>query len=202
MSQLIDTARVAPEKQGPNVPLPAASPYLGVSSLEIQMAYIPYSERLKDPRWQKKRLERLEIADWMCESCGAKDKTLHVHHRKYRKGAAPWEYTNDQLEVLCEGCHERHHGTKKSLEDAIAALEEHDLDRILGYAQGILASGYGYDDAKVRLLNHEHAEGVSDAVIGSLHAADELINLRDADECVSRERLHDFGKKHRLARNS
>jgi len=28
-----------------------------------------YAEKLKDPRWQKKRLERLDLAEWECEIC-------------------------------------------------------------------------------------------------------------------------------------
>jgi len=29
-----------------------------------------YGEKLKDPRWQKKRLGLLEKADWTCLFCG------------------------------------------------------------------------------------------------------------------------------------
>ena len=64
-----------------------------------------YVEKLKDPRWQRKRLEVLERADWTCVACGAKDKTLHVHHRQYLKDREPWDYSAEQLEVLCEDCH-------------------------------------------------------------------------------------------------
>jgi len=51
-----------------------------------------YSEKLKDPRWQRKRLEVMQRDDFTCRNCGAKDKTLHIHHVRYLKGFEPWEY--------------------------------------------------------------------------------------------------------------
>lgn len=65
-----------------------------------------YSEKLKDPRWQKKRLEILERDDWTCQMCGDTRSTLHVHHRMYISGLAPWDYPDNLLTVLCESCHQ------------------------------------------------------------------------------------------------
>lgn len=73
---------------------------------EVQKSYF---QKLKDPRWQKKRLEALEAADWTCQCCFDSEATLHVHHRAYFKGREPWDYEVGQLEVLCESCHEEHH---------------------------------------------------------------------------------------------
>lgn len=64
-----------------------------------------YLELLKDPRWQKKRLEILERDGWGCKWCGGKDKTLHVHHIFYFKDKEPWEVNNGFLVTLCEECH-------------------------------------------------------------------------------------------------
>lgn len=64
-----------------------------------------YSELLKDPRWQKKRLEILQLDHWQCRKCNDKNNTLHVHHLYYIKGNNPWEYENDALITLCEDCH-------------------------------------------------------------------------------------------------
>lgn len=66
-----------------------------------------YSEKLKDPRWQKKRLEVFERAGWMCQLCGSETSTLHVHHPKYARAKEPWEYEN--LISLCENCHSNTH---------------------------------------------------------------------------------------------
>lgn len=96
---------VAPEKT-------VIRPVLPMSFLpgiaEMQMAK-SYFEKLKDPRWQKKRLEVLEAGGWKCASCNDAESTLHVHHRQYFKGREPWEYEAGQLEVLCEQCHTSHH---------------------------------------------------------------------------------------------
>src|SRR5690242_9951890 len=64
-----------------------------------------YSEKLKDPRWQKKRLEILNRDTWKCRRCMTATKTLHIHHIDYIKGMQPWEYDDKYLMTLCEDCH-------------------------------------------------------------------------------------------------
>ena len=93
-----------------------------------------YSERLKDPRWQRRRLEILQRSDFSCEDCEATDKTLHVHHKLYRKGAMPWEYADHELEALCEDCHEKHHATRDRLNAVLAELHSSDIEEVLGFA--------------------------------------------------------------------
>lgn len=65
-----------------------------------------YSELLKDPRWQKKRLKILERDKWTCQVCEEKTKTLHVHHLRYNKNPNPWEIDDNFLITLCVDCHE------------------------------------------------------------------------------------------------
>lgn len=79
------------------------------------MASNTYLELLRDPRWQKKRLEVLNESNWQCSLCFSKGKTLHVHHLQYRKGAMPWEYSREELEVLCEDCHDLAHLARRRL---------------------------------------------------------------------------------------
>lgn len=62
-----------------------------------------YSEKLKDPRWQKLRLKVLERDNFSCVVCGSADKMLHVHHSKYSK--EPWSAPLENLHTLCEECH-------------------------------------------------------------------------------------------------
>ena len=64
-----------------------------------------YSEKLKDPRWQKKRLKILERDKFQCKNCESTEKTLHVHHKIYLKNIEPWDYDNFLLLTLCEDCH-------------------------------------------------------------------------------------------------
>lgn len=64
-----------------------------------------YSEKLKDPRWQKKRLEVFNRDGFTCKSCESTKKTLHVHHLNYIAGREPWDYDLEYFITLCEDCH-------------------------------------------------------------------------------------------------
>lgn len=95
-----------------------------------------YSEKLKDPRWQKKRLEIFERDEWHCRSCYDGETTLHVHHLNYDRDADPWDYENDNFITLCENCHkleyEFRHEREQSLLRAIraGAFLVDEIDRI------------------------------------------------------------------------
>jgi len=66
---------------------------------------LTYSEKLKDPRWQKVRLEIMERDKFTCLVCRATEKTLNVHHCYYRARKEPWEAGKNSLLTLCEDCH-------------------------------------------------------------------------------------------------
>ena len=66
-----------------------------------------YAEKLKDPRWQKKRLEIFNRDNWKCTKCGNDKITLAVHHESY--SGNPWEVSNDKLTTICEPCHTKEH---------------------------------------------------------------------------------------------
>lgn len=65
-----------------------------------------YSEKLKDPRWQKRRLEAMQRDHFKCRQCGDDSSTLHVHHTYYVSGREPWQYPIGTLQTLCRDCHE------------------------------------------------------------------------------------------------
>lgn len=65
-----------------------------------------YTEKLKHPKWQKKRLEILSRDNFTCRRCDSDSTTLHVHHKIYEKGKEPWEYDEKLLITLCADCHE------------------------------------------------------------------------------------------------
>jgi|ERR1035437_80962 formyltetrahydrofolate synthetase len=67
-----------------------------------------YSESLKDPRWQKKRLKLLEAANWECSACGCKEDTLEIHHTYYAFGVPIWDHEDQFLRVVCSSCHKQH----------------------------------------------------------------------------------------------
>lgn len=62
-----------------------------------------YVEKLRDPRWQKRRLKVMEAADWKCQCCGDAASPLEIHHLRY--GGEPWSVPDEWLECLCETCH-------------------------------------------------------------------------------------------------
>jgi hypothetical protein len=62
-----------------------------------------YTEKLKDPRWQKKRLEILQRDEFTCVLCGDKESTLHVHHHTY--SGQPWHIESSKLKTVCSDCH-------------------------------------------------------------------------------------------------
>ena len=77
-----------------------------------------YKELLKDGRWQMKKSAIMLRDGYTCRVCGAKASdgvTLNVHHLHYKRGAAPWEYDNDELITLCESCHKQTHDNMKSV---------------------------------------------------------------------------------------
>lgn len=64
-----------------------------------------YYEKLRDPRWQKRRLQIMERAKFACEYCFDDKATLNIHHILYRKKTDPWDYLDHELICLCERCH-------------------------------------------------------------------------------------------------
>lgn len=62
-----------------------------------------YVEKLKDPRWQRKRLEVFQRDNFTCQYCFSTEDTLNVHHFYYQ--GEPWDVPLDALITLCECCH-------------------------------------------------------------------------------------------------
>lgn len=90
-----------------------------------------YSDKLKDPRWQRLRLEALNASDWKCSRCGSTTRVLDVHHLAYVDGREPWEYPLEELRVLCKPCHKLEHGLPPSPDQTVKerkAQEVRDLE--------------------------------------------------------------------------
>lgn len=81
-----------------------------------------YAEKLKDPRWQRLRLEVFQRDDFACTQCGATDKPLHCHHIHYVWGREPWDYSIDDLLTVCADCHERLTDDAKGFKAVLADL--------------------------------------------------------------------------------
>lgn len=74
-----------------------------------------YSVKLKDPRWQRKRLNIMNRDDFTCRICGDKETTLAIHHLKY--SGEPWDAPDDKLITVCEDCHETIEEHKSDIKD-------------------------------------------------------------------------------------
>lgn len=96
-----------------------------------------YSDTLKDPRWQRRRLEVLQRDNWACTLCGDTKSTLHVHHRYYERGMQPWDYPGESLRTLCESCHERVTTARADAVSALNALDERLLVAAVIYLRAI-----------------------------------------------------------------
>lgn len=74
-----------------------------------------YSELLKSPKWQRKRLEIMQRDNWMCQSCFDDQHELHVHHVIYSENI-PWHEPNENLITLCSTCHDAWHFISSCIE--------------------------------------------------------------------------------------
>jgi len=68
------------------------------------MKFTPYSEKLMNPKWKRKKTKILKRDDCTCQHCGDTE-SLQVHHRYYRDDTEPWDYPDTVLITLCADCH-------------------------------------------------------------------------------------------------
>lgn len=83
---------------------------------------LTYSEKLKDPRWQRKRLSIFDRDNWTCQSCNRVDLTLNIHHLKYLPGAEPWDYDDSLLVTYCELCHNTEHLIGEQIHESLVDI--------------------------------------------------------------------------------
>lgn len=95
-----------------------------------------YSELLKHPRWQKKRLAILERSDFKCERCDDSETTLHIHHGYYQYELKPWDYPNESLHCLCEVCHDEITEINTEIKTLLGKIDIESTKRILGFIRG------------------------------------------------------------------
>lgn len=93
-----------------------------------------YGEKLKDPRWQKLRLQVFERDGWACQRCTDTENTLNVHHLYYEDKREPWDYSLEAFRTLCQECHEA--------ETSARPIEEQRLLQTLR-KMGLVADGIG-----------------------------------------------------------
>lgn len=101
-----------------------------------------FKDQYLHPNWQRRRLEILEKHGWRCQACDASEKTLHVHHKRYVKGRKVWEYTDDELDCLCEDCHALTHEQKEAMLAEFARLAAFEVPSahalLVGFRNGLI----------------------------------------------------------------
>lgn len=123
-----------------------------------------YSEKLKDPRWQKKRLEIFARDEFTCQRCFDSESTLAVHHFRYIHGREPWDYPNNKLITLCETCHSAEYETMK---DECESLIEQLKDK------GFFASDIGRIANGINKLSSTYPPEVMACMIEFILSSDE-----------------------------
>lgn len=70
--------------------------------------YERYEKQLKDDKWKAFRWFVMRVRGEKCEICGC-ETNLQIHHLHYKKNAKAWEYTCNDVIVVCRECHKRLH---------------------------------------------------------------------------------------------
>jgi len=159
---------------------------------------IPFVEQYRHPQWQRRKNERLQAANYACESCGSTETTLHIHHRRYFRGRKVWEYTDAELEALCAECHERIHQAREKLKTAVGQLDSWDVERLVGYAKALhmISTTAVYEGGPVgalyRIESLEEGFGVSDAFRVDLDLFVDVVERGDVE--ISGRFLYDLRK--------
>ena len=98
----------------------------------------PYSELLKDPRWQKKRLEILNRDGFKCQSCEDETSMLVVHHLFYEPAKDPWDCPDEALITLCENCHANERDRRPEVEQILLyTLRDFLVDDLESFAEAL-----------------------------------------------------------------
>lgn len=147
-----------------------------------------YAEKLKDPRWQRKRLEILERDGWACVLCDDATNTLHVHHWYYTKGKEPWEYPARALATLCESCHAQEEERRPEAESVLVAAF-----RAAGFSAADLEQ---ISEAMFTLAGRAHFQGYISLAVHHLIQSPDLVEeaVQNWTASVGRVRHHYWQK--------
>lgn len=125
--------------------------------------------------WIKFREEVIELDGFTCVRCGKSKENgavLQVHHKKYNKGKAPWEYALNLCETLCKGCHASEHGIIRP-ENGWSLVEENDLGGLFGNCERC-----GTEIRYTYYIQHPHWEPIT---VGTV-CCDDLTGTKVATE--------------------
>ncbi len=90
-----------------------------------------YSEKLSDPRWQRRRTEIYARDGWRCVWCKDGTTNLQVDHKRYIKGREPWESPDSDLQTLCKTCHARVTELRRRVSDLLGEFNVYELPAVV-----------------------------------------------------------------------
>lgn len=149
------------------------------------MTRLTYAEQLRHPKWQRRRLEMLQAANFTCAECSGTESTLHVHHKRYFKGRMAWEYTDTELQVLCEECHQAAHDLQEGIGRALNLIPAAEaLSLLCGFLDGG-GDGESTDQATEHSDPHAYLAGHLARAARNL-TTDQIIGLEQQATAMAR----------------
>jgi hypothetical protein len=127
---------------------------MGVLYKKRRLFMSVYSDKLRNPKWQRKRLEVMQRDNFTCCLCGDSETELQVHHKSYEYGKEPHDYPLDNFQTLCKYCHDtvecfkktgwRVLSVKKVSETGLVVLVEKDGERLVSFLGMDLNTGKSF----------------------------------------------------------
>lgn len=102
-----------------------------------------FRDQYNHPKWQRKRLECLEAAEYQCQMCYDGESQLQVHHKRYVKNRKVWEYEVDELEVLCDACHQQAQAEKDIIQEVLTKFPCEAVPEITALIAGYSSTAFG-----------------------------------------------------------
>lgn len=117
-----------------------------------------YKEKLRDPRWQQKRLDVLNRDEWTCQLCGDKKTELHIHHFCYDvETRDPWNVDDSALITYCKSCH----AYVESIDDGFSVHKV--FKTVVGDKYAVLrAFGFFGSHPAINIAKHDYESGKVD----------------------------------------
>lgn len=145
-----------------------------------------YSELLRKPQWQKRRLEILARDGWACCWCGDRESNLQVDHRHYVRGRLPWEYPDADLTTLCEACHGRITELRREGAELLGQFDVRTLPLVLDQVRAMLP---GPTRAILEAVPAPRKLALRDPVIDGLEGTGAIVSRLDLDSAEREKRL-------------
>lgn len=101
-----------------------------------------YQQKLNSEEWRRFSRGVRNSKGNFCECCKMGNTELQVHHIYYDANREPWEYSTDELIVLCRGCHKDIHEQLNNFRKFVFGKMSHQSFRVLNGALAVAFEKY------------------------------------------------------------